>query len=349
VTFDRGRGRLTVEAASAGGERLNFLDLRARVIRPDLKIEEVALRQTAIGVYEAEFEADRAGAYLAGVVGDGGRQATVGGMVAFSPEYRDFEANTHLLSEIARQTGGRMEPRLEEIFRREGPPVRAAREVTAALLALAIALLLIEVAARRLYFDPEQMAAARALMARVNPWRLVFAGAGGGERGVTEALRVRSERIRQRLHRVSEPARGGEGAQGTDGTDGTDQPKSSDAGEGAASGAFASDGAASTVQSTSSTPFTESTPGASKPSLARLKKPRPTDGDLTPDAQRLREKLGPNKPNWSESSSPSAPRPTRSREPEKTTSRLIDARRKRKGDDPKDSPSTPDPDPPSPS
>lgn len=206
VAFDRGRGKLRVEAASGAGERLNFLNLKARLIRPDMSVEELELRQTSIGGYEADFEAEAPGAYLAGIFDDKGRQGSAGGMVAFSPEFKDFKSNDYLLHELARQTGGKVEPKIDEIFRREGEPVRAPKEITFSLLLAALGLLLLEVGLRRLHFDEEQLAWARATAARLVPFRLSPAGAGAAAgRGMPEGLKARSQSVKARLNKTVSP------------------------------------------------------------------------------------------------------------------------------------------------
>ncbi len=211
LKFDRGRGRLTVDAATAvTGDRLNFLDLKARIIQPDLTTIEVPLRQTAIGTYEAEFDADRPGAYLAGIFDDAGRQSAAGGMVAFSPEFKDFGSNSYLLHELSRRTGGKIEPRVDEIFRREGTPVRSAREISWLLLTLAMLLLLVEVGVRRLHFDEEQTAAMRRVLARLMPLRPATADGPGAETlGLDSGLKRSTARMRRRLRKGTTVELGG--------------------------------------------------------------------------------------------------------------------------------------------
>lgn len=201
IEFSRGQGKLRIEAVTASGERLNFLNLRARVVFPDLTVEEFPLRQTAIGSYELDFEAEDPGAYLTGIFDDQGRQVSGGGLVAYSPEFKDFRSNEYLLYELARQTGGKVRPKLDEIFRREGEPVRAAKEVTPALLIVALIVLLIEVAVRRLYFDEEQIEKARRIFGSVIPRRRL-APAGGPpaeDLGLPSELKMRSREVRSSL------------------------------------------------------------------------------------------------------------------------------------------------------
>lgn len=206
IELDRGMGRVIVDASNLAGERLNFLELKARIVRPDFTGEEVTLRQTAIGTYEGEFDAEAPGAYLAGIHDGTGRQASAGAMVAFSPEFKDFGSNDYLLHEMARQTGGKIRPRLDEIFRREGPVVRSSKEVTFELLIVALFLLVIEVGVRRLYLDEERRARLRQRFARWLPApREPLAAGGPSEMGVASGLKARSDAVRSRLRRGVAP------------------------------------------------------------------------------------------------------------------------------------------------
>lgn len=205
VELDRGQGRVVVQAADSSGERLNFLQLKARIVRPDMTSEEVTLRQTALGRYEGDFDAEMPGAYLAGIYDGEGRQASAGGMVAFSPEFKDFGSNDYLLHEMARQTGGRVKPRLDDIFRREGPIVRSSKEVTFELLVAALFLLILEVGARRLHLDEERRARLQRWLGRwipETPRPVPLAG----DVGVATGLKTRSQAVRSRLRRAQGPA-----------------------------------------------------------------------------------------------------------------------------------------------
>lgn len=203
IEFDRGKGKVVVEAATEFGDKLNFLNLKARVIRPDLKVEEYDLRQSAIGTYEVEFDARQPGAYLAGIFGADGRQASAGAMVAFSPEFKDFTSNSYLLHELARRTGGKIEPKVDEIFRREGRKILAAREIFWGLLSVVLALLLIEIAVRRLHIEAERLEKLKASLR--NALFLAPPATAGGpgfkDGGLPSALKSRAQATRSRLRR----------------------------------------------------------------------------------------------------------------------------------------------------
>ncbi len=203
IVFEGELGRLEVQAATLDGQRLNFLGLKARLVRPDYATEELPLRQIGVGLYHGEFAAGEPGAYLAAIFDEEGRQASAGGMVAFSPEFKDFSSNEYLLAEMAHQTGGKVNPTLDEIFRRQGPPVRSAKEIWQGLLAAALLLLLVEVGLRRLHLDEEQRARLRAALARwapKTPWATAM-GPGVEEAGLHTDLKQRSLSVKRRLQR----------------------------------------------------------------------------------------------------------------------------------------------------
>jgi Ca-activated chloride channel homolog len=318
VELDGGRGRLIVDAAAGvGGERLNFLQLRANIVRPDMTTEEVTLRQTALGTYEADFPADAPGAYLAGIFDDQGRQAAAGGMVAFSPEFKDWGANEYLLHEMARQTAGTVRPKIDEIFRREGAAVRSSKEVTFGLLVAALLLLILEVALRRLVFDQERVQRLLQVLERWIPAvRSPLPAGGPADAGVASGLKERSRVVRTRLRR-------GRGAGPIpDGGDAAGETEiADDAGETVAAGESAVPAeppaeAPDTLAALRSRRRRSEAADASRPggiSMESTPAPSPSPPSRPPDA---------------------APIPSES-EGGATTSRLLDAKRRRRGEDSK--------------
>jgi len=145
-------GRAILHARRIDGAPWDGLDVRGDLVAPDGTHTTIALEQTAPGRYEGAVAAPGAGVYsLAILARDGQRNVgnrTVGFVVPYSPEYRLPGGNVALLSRIVETTGGALLARPEEAFR----PGRGTgqRETWPPLAGASVALLLAEVAVRRL-------------------------------------------------------------------------------------------------------------------------------------------------------------------------------------------------------
>lgn len=182
VEESRGVGKVTVEALDAHGRFINFLDLEARVVRPDLKAETVRLDQTAPGRYEAQFPIRDVGAYLVTVTQRGKTDSpsqTAGVLVPYPPEYKDLKPNEFLLHRIADMTGGKMDPAPESIFGGKREAARFPQDAWTLLVLLAALLWPADVAVRRLAIEMAQVRAAA--------WRV-----RGLARGAWRAVRGRA-------------------------------------------------------------------------------------------------------------------------------------------------------------
>ena len=156
VEARNGHSVLVVEARDENGAFINSLSLDASVIDPRLAAQEVRLRQVAPGRYEAEFTPTREGAYFIRVAGagadesSGGVAQTTGWVLSYSPEYRLRETNTTLLEDIAALTGGRdVTGQPATVFRHDIREERAATALWPYLLLLAVFLLPMDIAVRR--------------------------------------------------------------------------------------------------------------------------------------------------------------------------------------------------------
>lgn len=99
---DGGRIEVVVNALDVDDSFLNFLDVSASALGPDLEPIPLQMRQTAPGRYVGTIEADRAGSYFLNVVPRPGEAPlTTGVTVPFSAEYRVREANEELLRTLA--------------------------------------------------------------------------------------------------------------------------------------------------------------------------------------------------------------------------------------------------------
>ncbi|MEO6437466.1 MAG: hypothetical protein ABIP55_17110, partial [Tepidisphaeraceae bacterium] len=159
---DGGVGKIDVEALNKESGFLNFLNMRATVIGPDLKPRELRLEQTGPGTYAATFDARQAGNYVtiinyAGPKGDRGTIPS-GMAVNTSPELRDLHSNESVVQEIANRTRGnvynafKLDPR--ELFRREGlKQSNSPLPIWDLLLPALLGLIIVDVATRRIAWD----------------------------------------------------------------------------------------------------------------------------------------------------------------------------------------------------
>jgi hypothetical protein len=162
VTNSGGRGKIVVEAVNPDNQFRNGLTIRGSVLGPDLQPRDVRLVQTAPGTYEGEFDAAEAGNYVVGMsyTGPDRQSGTLrsGTVVNASPELRELKSNEAVLRQIADRTGGRVlspfDPQTAALFDRQGLVQRdAPMPVWDLILPLAILLLLLDVAARRIAWD----------------------------------------------------------------------------------------------------------------------------------------------------------------------------------------------------
>ncbi|MBX3272765.1 MAG: VWA domain-containing protein [Sandaracinaceae bacterium] len=152
VTLDGGRGQIRVEAVDELGRVRNYLDLSATIAGPGGRSSEVALTETASGRYEASFDADAPGPYLVTVRERGeGLVGSAGVVRARGDELRGDGTDHARLAQIAALSGGRVrEGSLARVFAERPPPIHAFTPLWRELVALAMILLLLSVALRRL-------------------------------------------------------------------------------------------------------------------------------------------------------------------------------------------------------
>ena len=152
------RGRIVIDALDKDAGYLNNLLLRAKLLGPDNKAIPLEFTQHGPGNYQAEFDADASGQYLATVQAlDGDRMLgtiRTGLSMPFSPEYRDLMPNEALLRGVADVTGGRWLPlsaRDAEVFKHDLPPAIARKPAWDWIVAwLVLPAFLFDVCVRRL-------------------------------------------------------------------------------------------------------------------------------------------------------------------------------------------------------
>lgn len=155
VTPDARGVKVTVDSVADDRSYVNFLRTQAIVVAPDQQEATIDLPQVAPGRYEAEVPASTEGPYFLNIVQQGpdgsaqtGRPA--GFVVPYSPEYRTLRANSELLAQLARTTGGRQLFEPLQTFDHSLPASGSPREAWPMLVTLAAALFLFDVAIRRL-------------------------------------------------------------------------------------------------------------------------------------------------------------------------------------------------------
>lgn len=180
-----GRGHVVIDAVDDKGAFINMLNFAGSVVGPDMKGRPMAIDQTGPGRYEASFDARETGNYVVNV---GKKPATLstnsatlstisatlssskgGGApdvnvvsIPYPPEYKDIAPNTGLLRMLSEQTSGKFDPPADQVFGRDFRPSRSYVDLWRFLALLAMVLLPIDVAVRRVAMSPEQIAEAYA-------------------------------------------------------------------------------------------------------------------------------------------------------------------------------------------
>ena len=147
---------ITADSVDPNGLFVNLAETRAVITDPQGNRGVLRLQQVAAGRYEGTVTATRPGIYRVDVSQDrpaGQAQGTETGAfaVSASPEFRRLGSNDALLKQMAALTGGRTIAEPSQAFSREGlPPSQGWQPLWAYLLALALLLLPLEVAMRRI-------------------------------------------------------------------------------------------------------------------------------------------------------------------------------------------------------
>jgi uncharacterized membrane protein len=179
-----GELRLRLDASGLEEDAFaDFLSVDGSVLKPDGSTEPVELQQTGPGVYETTASAPEAGNYVVTLLAedeDGQQQAVFGGATKNrGQELRRFASSDGLLRRIAEETGGRLldpgDPQQASIFTRDRDfQTRSIRPLWWTLGVLGIVLLLLDVAGRRIAWEPAAVRAwsrekARALAGVMRP------------------------------------------------------------------------------------------------------------------------------------------------------------------------------------
>ena len=161
VQFADEEATLVVDARDGNDVLLNDLTLEAVIVDPEGETSTHALPQVAPGRYEASFTPVGEGAYLVRVAGgtdenDEAVGQTSGWVLGYSPEYRQLGGDIQLLGAIAELTGGRdltaqfEGDDFEAVLTHDLPAGAASRPIWPWLLTLAVFLLPVDIAMRRI-------------------------------------------------------------------------------------------------------------------------------------------------------------------------------------------------------
>ena len=97
--------RLVVTALDKDDQFLDFLNMSAVGVDPDLDAFNIRIEQVAPGRYMGEFPADKAGSYFLSIVPGAARTPLLAGVtVPYSSEFRDRETNLELLQHLVSLT-----------------------------------------------------------------------------------------------------------------------------------------------------------------------------------------------------------------------------------------------------
>ena len=163
VDISSGMGRVTIDAVDDKGNFLNMIKFKGSVVNPGTKTEPLTIEQTGPGRYEAAFDAREMGSYVVNVGrADQGENAPEVSIVniPYSPEYKDIGPDLPMLRRLASETGGRFAPDASDVFRKDFRPVRAYIDLWRFFALIAIFLLPVDVAVRRLNVSAQEVAEA---------------------------------------------------------------------------------------------------------------------------------------------------------------------------------------------
>jgi hypothetical protein len=154
-------GKIVIDNTDDTGQFVNGLNTVVQLIKPDLNIQGLRLRQTAPGRYESTFPVLEMGSYLFKIRQskedpDSGKEEAFSDYtraltISYKPEYRHLTVNEEFLKEISKTTGGIYNPTVDDLFKvsnDESVPLR--RKLWPWLLGLALFLFVLDVAFRRL-------------------------------------------------------------------------------------------------------------------------------------------------------------------------------------------------------
>ncbi len=172
VLLEGDRARVVVDARDDEGGFLDGLQLSSALLNPAGESLRLPLRQTAPGLYEADFAPQNEGAYFVTVSGEASLETGAarlsdlkGWVMSYSPEYLPRPRDESALAELAEITGGRsLAEAPADVFAHNLGERQAATDIWESLLLLALLLLPLDVALRRLIITRGDLRRLRAYM-----------------------------------------------------------------------------------------------------------------------------------------------------------------------------------------
>jgi len=160
----QGEAVIELEAFTPEGEPINLLQPKVTVATPTGESKSLVLQQEGLGRYRGRIPVGETGVYLVTVHerDEKGKPKvfTTGFAVPYPTEYRFTRTNLPLLERIAELTGGKVNPQPNEVFRLPPKPSSSVTDIWHLCVALALALFLVDITARRLALGvPEVLAA----------------------------------------------------------------------------------------------------------------------------------------------------------------------------------------------
>lgn len=160
VILNDGEAQIVVNAQNESGGFLNDLTVGATLVSPEGETDNIPFQQIGPGLYEGQFNPQVEGTYLLGITGRTPEDEaivgqTLGWVLGYSPEYQTLETNPQLLSQIAEISDGRTfdVTSVEEagaVFDRPRAVTKSSQPIWPWLIGLAIILLPLDIAVRRL-------------------------------------------------------------------------------------------------------------------------------------------------------------------------------------------------------
>ena len=184
VGLDGREAHVTVDAVTEDGDFLNGLDVEASIVTPEGEALHLPLPQTAPGRYGGAFTPREEGAYVVRLTGaENGEDVlamTTGWVKEYSPEYATLTADPQHLSYLAELGGGEVLTDPGEAVTHDITGRGVARPLWPYLLGMAVVLLPIDIAVRRLVINWEDVK-------RVWRWVLAHLPTSSEQAGIAEA------------------------------------------------------------------------------------------------------------------------------------------------------------------